>query len=158
MDTKQMMMAINDAVSNLKTNTKEVLDSATAKVQLDPIENNEEADQAFDIFYRLARHEVLSAQSSYIKKEFDESKKGLDDALDKMGINPEPIPGTTQELYHANGIKFSKRQNKNSTQVNTTDLLTQLARLGVEKAVVDKAVENATKEKRGNVYYIIEVD
>ena len=75
-----------------------------------------------------------------------------------MGVDPEPVPGTTKELYHANGIKFSKKQNKNGTQINVTDLLTQLARLGVEKAVVDKAVENATKEKRGNIYYVIEVD
>ena len=158
MNARDITLIVTDTIKNLKDGNSNIIDTATASITLEPTTSNEEADASFDIFHRLIRHETISAQHSYIKKEFEQSKKGLDEALTKMGIDSEPTPGTTKELYHANNIKLSKRQNNNSTQINTTDLLTQLARLGVEKAVVDKAVENSTKEKRGNIYYIIEVD
>ena len=158
MSARNFPLIISNAVRNIKDSNSSIIDTAASGTKLEPTTNNEEASTAFDMFHRLMRHEVLAAQHSYIKKEFDESKKGLDETLTKMGVDTEPVPGTTQVLYQANGIQFAKRQNKNTTQINTTDLLTQLARLGVEKAVVDKAVENATKEKRGNVYYVIEVE
>ena len=158
MDARDITLVVNDTVKNLRDGNSHIIDTAASTVVLESTPNNEEANAAFDMFHRLMTHEVVSAQHSHIKKEFDRSKKGLDEALSAMGVDPEPVQGTTKELYHANGIKFSKKHNKNGTQINVTDLLTQLARLGVEKAVVDKAVENATKEKRGNIYYVIEVD
>ena len=158
MDARDITLVVSDTIKNLIDGNSHIIDTATANATLESTTNNEENSIAFDMFHRLVRHEVLAAQHSYIKKVFDQSKKGLDEALHGIGIDPEPVPGSTKELYHANGIKFSKKQNKNSTQINVTDLLTQLARLGVEKAVVDKAVEEASREKRGNIYYVIEVD
>ena len=72
-----------------------------------------------------------------------------------MGIDPSPKPGQLVELYSDNLFVFDKKQNQDGTTTLVTDLVTQLARLGVEKDVVDKALKQATKPKRGNVYYQI---
>jgi hypothetical protein len=156
MKARDIHIKIGDALINLKEDQAKYCNDIMSKVSLEPADN-EETDKAFDMFHRLVRHELLSTQHSYIKKEFDNSKKGLDEALKKMDIDPDPEPGTTKELYNRDNVKLIKRQNKNSTQIDISQLLIQLARLGVKKSTVDKAVQNATKEKRGNIYYVIEL-
>jgi hypothetical protein len=57
-----------------------------------------------------------------------------------------------------NVLTYSKRQNKDTTVVKAVDLVTELAKLGVEKAVVDKAYVNASSTRKGNTYYEVRVN
>jgi len=57
------------------------------------------------------------------------------------------MPSSVQVLH------WSQRQNLDGETTLVVDLVTALARAGVEKDVVDKALKEATKVKRGNVYY-----
>jgi len=60
-------------------------------------------------------------------------------------------------LGESNVFQFSKKQNLDGETTLVVDLITALARAGVEKDVVDKALKEATKVKRGNVYYQVTV-
>jgi|TARA_R110000822_G_scaffold12978_7_gene46680 hypothetical protein len=157
MKKRDVTIALADSLSLISFDNKRIV-SKLAEDYTSTDSSNKDTEDAYDMHTRLIKHELLAAQHSYIKKEFDESKKGLDLALAGMGVDYKSIAGETKTLYHADGIKFSKRQNKDGNTTSLTDVLTQLACLGVEKAIVDKACSNANKPKKGNTYYIIEAD
>jgi SOS response regulatory protein OraA/RecX len=61
--------------------------------------------------------------------------------------------GTSKVMYSDTLYTFTKKRNADSVQVSAKDLATQLATLGVEKDIIDKAMEKANKVRRGNTYY-----
>jgi hypothetical protein len=117
--------------------------------------SNSETDNAHVMHKRMAAYEIMTTINSAIKKSADQAKKDLDTQLEEMSIDPASKPGQLVEMYSDYLFVFDKKQNQDGTTALVTDLVTQLARLGVEKDVVDKALKNATKPKRGNVYYQI---
>ena len=114
---------------------------------------NEEAVLQFDANFAMINYLVDSRESSYWKKASDKSKKSLDAAMEKLGIDPSGMPGDTVELFASNMLQFSKRQNEDGTSTLVVDLVTELSRLGVKKSIIDAALKKASKPKRGNVYY-----
>ena len=156
MSRRNLTIANVSAVSDLAEYTKKYVDQLVSDYKGSG--SNNETALAHDMYTRLVRHDILSCEHSYIKKEFDESKKGLDIALAGMQIDPNGVAGTTKVIYRDNGLKFSKRQNKDGPTTLLVDVLNQLARLGVDKSLVDQALRNAEKVKKGNTYYLIEAD
>jgi hypothetical protein len=156
MKKKDLTIAITDSLNDLREGTGHYV--ADLMEDFNGEGSNEDINDAFDMMQRLVRHDILASQHSYIKKEFDESKKGLDQAVAGLGLDPNGVAGSTKTIYHQDGIKFSKRQNKDGTTTLLTDVLNQLARLGVDKETVDTAMRNAEKPKKGNTYYLIEAD
>lgn len=159
MKNTDLFLAVSGSVDSLQTDTTNTARDLARDFQpQNPNElTNSEADELHSMHYYMIRHAMLAAQHSFVKKEFEQSKNILDDMVGRLGGSPLGTPGTTQELHDDGTLAFSKKQNKDGTSTLVVDLLTELARLGVEKAVIDKAMANATKPKRGNVYYEITV-
>ena len=151
-----LTIILNDTIKDLRNGTASDVDALMTDFNF--MGSNQEHDAAYNMVSQLVIHSILDTQHSYIKKEFDKSKKGLDLALAGLGIEPSGVAGETTEMYHADGVTFSKKRNKNGTTTLLTDVLNHLARLGVAKDLIDKAVAKAEKPKKGNTYYIIEVD
>ena len=155
MPNRTIQMALIDSVNIIIEFNYEKLKEW--KQQFVPVEgaSNTEVEAACEMNARLLRHELLIEQSAYIKKAVENSKKGLDDAIRDMGNDPEGVPGTTVELYSDKNFKFCKKQNATGTTMSNTEFQNQLSRLGVPQQTIKDAIRNATKEKRGNIYYEI---
>ena len=97
-------------------------------------------------------HKLSSVLGTKYKKAADDSKKALDILSTK-----EAIPNDTVHIFDSNVFLYSKKQNRSSSSVVVKDLITELSRLGVEKAVLDEAVSKATTERRGNIYHNVEI-
>ena len=100
---------------------------------------------------------IASRIGSYWGKNHVNAKKRLDNCMVTLGINDNGQAGRTLNLHESNIFEFTKRQNKDGEQLASTDLLNALARLGVEKSIVDQAVKLATKSRKGNTYYEVNV-
>lgn len=157
MKKRDMIMVKSDNEGRLERDIRDATESLLKDFKYDDNKSNYEANSDYVMQYLLVKHELVSTLQSYLKKEMDRSKKAIDGQLTDLDIDPASTPDSTKELYNNGTIAFSKKQNKNGSGVSTKDLLTELARAGVEKDVVAKAVAAATKEKRGNVYYLVEV-
>ena len=148
-------MALIDSVNTIVEFNYEKLEELKQQFIPPNGASNAEAEAACEMSGRLMRHELLIEQSAYIKKAVESSKKGLDDAIRDMGNDPEGVPGTTVELYSDKNFKFCKKQNATGTTMSITEFQNQLSRLGVSQETIKDAIRNATKEKRGNIYYEI---
>mgnify|MGYP003151105181 CR=1 FL=1 len=114
---------------------------------------NEEADRNANLHECMVDYLITSSFNSNFKKNVDDAKKALDNSV----FDSNGVPGQTMALGESNVFKFSKKQNNDGETTLVVDLLTALARAGVEKDVVDAAMKEATKTKRGNVYYQVTV-
>ena len=155
MNSKDVTITVIDAIANVSSTITFAIEKIVEAFVPPEGLSNSETDDAHIMHRRMAAYEVISTVHSAIKKSADQAKKDLDIQLNEMGIDPSPKPGQLVELYSDNLFVFDKKQNQDGTTTLVTDLVTQLARLGVEKDVVDKALKQATKPKRGNVYYQI---
>ena len=155
MNSKDVTITVIDAIANVSSTITFAIEKIVEAFVPPEGLSNSETDNAHIMHKRMAAYEVISTVHSAIKKSADQAKKDLDIQLNEMGIDPSPKPGQLVELYSDNLFVFDKKQNQDGTTTLVTDLVTQLARLGVEKDVVDKALKQATKPKRGNVYYQI---
>jgi hypothetical protein len=115
--------------------------------------DNEKADLEANMHNSMVNYLIYSSVNSKYKKYFDLGKTAMDTGVESLGTDPSGVAGTTLSLHENNVFTFTKRQNKNSEQTTVVDLCNALARAGVEKAVVDAAMKQATKPKKGNVYY-----
>ena len=111
--------------------------------------DNEAVTLGMDRHLSMANYIVHSMLNSRFKKEFDTSKK----ELDKLSDDPDGVAGHTKQIYSSNSFSFSKKQNKDGETTLIVDLVTALARAGVDKDMVDAALKSAKKPKRGNTYY-----
>tara|TARA_R100000781_G_scaffold7829_1_gene7386 strand:- start:2988 stop:3470 length:483 start_codon:yes stop_codon:yes gene_type:complete len=116
-------------------------------------QDNEQVNKEADMHNAMVNYIIYSAINSKYKKLFDTSKRALDSGADALGVDPTGIANKTLVLHDNGSFVFTKRQNKDGENVALTDVLNNLARAGVEKAVVDDAVKASTKPKKGNTYY-----
>lgn len=114
---------------------------------------NAEAEEGAERHNAMIHYIISSSLSSRFKKEAETSKKELDDLSD----DSDGVPGQTRLIYQSNEFAFAKKQNNDSEITLVVDLVTALARAGVDKEVVDAALKEAKKPKRGNVYYQVTV-
>ena len=113
---------------------------------------NSETVKAWEKQKAMSSYLVMAAVAGWANKEVTKTKKHLDEITD----NIEPMPSETVTVYDSGALVFTKKQNKTGETTLLTDVLTGLARAGVDKELVDKVVADATKEKKGNVYYVVE--
>jgi hypothetical protein len=144
-----------DGVALIQDFNRTRVDTLMENFTAPPDVSNINALNLHDMQARLLRHEILVTQKAYIEKEFDNSKKGLDSALEEMSLSNEAVAGEEVTLFQDDSFQFNKKQNKMGTKMSGTDLLNALARAGIEQDVLDIAVAEATKSKKGNTYYII---
>ena len=105
--------------------------------------------------HTVAKLVLAQALHPVAKMWLDEAKANVDREVDARDLL---IPGGEMILHEDNVFTFTKRMNKNPTTCSTRDLCIELARLGVEKAIVDKAFANAEKVRKGNVYYEVKAN
>lgn len=155
MINRDLKMVVSDLVDKIRTDTDEAVTGLMKSYGPDT-GTNQEVENRFNMNRMLARHEILATQHTYLKKEVDKSKKDLDHMLMDMELPTGGEAGEEVVLYDHDDLIFTKKQNKNGSGVAVKDLLTELAKAGVDKDVVAKAILAATKEKKGNIYYIVE--
>jgi len=96
---------------------------------------------------------VTQALNAKYKKAFDKAKNDLDTAAIALGVPYEGVAGSNLRIFESNEFTFRKKRNQDGATTLLTDFVIALARIGVEKSVIDAAMKTATKPKRGNVYY-----
>ena len=104
----------------------------------------------------MCEYKVFTELAGTYKKAADKAKKSLDTNATYLGKNINVEPDTRNTIYEGEFV-FVKRQNKDSTTTAVNDVVTELAKLGVDADVVRKAVANAEKVKRGATYYEVEL-
>ena len=119
--------------------------------------NNESVSKEASAHEAMFEYLIAARIAAYWVKNHANGKKRLDHCMTTLGIDSDGQPGKTLNLHESNVFEFTKRQNKDSQQMSSTDLLNALARLSVEKSVVDEAVKIATKPRKGNTYYEVNV-
>ena len=117
--------------------------------------DNEEINDLIELHTQMVNFLIMSVLASTYTKKYEEVKKAIDNAASDCGLEPEGVAGQTIIIKDNGQLIFSKRQNKDGEQCTIQDLLIQLQLLNVDKKTIDKAVEKATKPKRGNVYYMV---
>lgn len=120
--------------------------------------DNERADKEHSLYTAMLRFMKANTLRSVAKKWYENSKIDLDHALVQLHEDPEVVENTTKTFYSHQGLSFSKRRNTTSETLNSKKLITALNTLGVDPAVIKKAVEAATETRRGSVYYIVDTD
>jgi len=138
--------AVSDAMTDLTSEFK-----GSAK-------NNEETAAEHSMNIAMATQKIASKLTTRFKKDHDLSKKALDSACEQLVGTSSPVPGSTTTLYSDNMFVFSKRMNEDSAVCSAKDLMIELNKLGVDPDQIAKAKEAATKAKKGNVYYNVDVN
>ena len=151
-DLAKKLLEINDDISEVIDAAKQVF--ASNFVHVSPTASNEKQAIAADFNKYCVDYLIASQQSAYWKKEYDKAKINLDSTVD----DPIGVAGQVRELRSDNDFVFKKRQNNDGETTLVVDLVTALARAGVEKSVVDAALKQATKAKKGSTYYIVETN
>lgn len=119
--------------------------------------DNERAELEANMHEAMAQQQIAARLTTRFKKAHDISKKDLDLICERLGTSSESVPGTTTNLYEDKLYIFNKRQNVDSASCSSKDLITELNKLGVDPTLIEKAQKKATKPKKGNVYYNIDI-
>ena len=147
------LSTMQEEIDNIIHSTAVSLNNTFSSLTAD----NEKADLEANIHNSMVNYLIYSSINSKYKKYFDLGKTAMDTGVEALGNDPSGKAGITLNLHENNVFTFTKRQNKDGETTLVTDLVTALARAGVEKAVVDTALKQATKPKRGNTYYDVKV-
>ena len=104
----------------------------------------------------MCEYKVFTELASTYKKAAEKAKKSLDTNAAYLGCSVDTTPDERNTVYTGEFV-FIKRQNKDSTSTAVNDVVTELAKMGVDPFVVAKAVKAAAKVKRGATYYEVEL-
>jgi hypothetical protein len=156
MNSKQIRIELLDMQDKVVAPVEYVRD-AFEKLFTTQSKENELVEKQFTAHAAMTDYILVSALHSKYKKLFDKAKKALDKSAEGLGLDAEGLAGTTVTIHENDVFRFVKKRNQDGTSTLVVDLTTELARLGVEKSVVDKALKKATKPKRGNTYYEVEL-
>jgi hypothetical protein len=140
---------LSNAIRNSHAKLTEDFSSST--------QDNERTELEANMHEAMAQQKIAAKLATRFKSAHDASKKDLDTICDRLGVSPDPVPGTTTNLYEDKLYIFSKRQNVDSSVCSAKDLITELNKLGVDPTLITEAQKKATKPKKGNTYYNVEV-
>jgi len=115
--------------------------------------DNETTAQVSDLHSAMCDYIIVSSLATKYSKMLLASKKTLDRSVESMNGSSEGIPGQSVLLGKSNEFQFHKKQNHDGTSTLVVDLITELARAGVDQDIVNKAMKAATKPRKGNTYY-----
>jgi len=151
---KQSELAV--ILSNMQTEIDNIIHDTAVSLNntfVATSKDNETADKEATMHNMMVNFLVYSTMTSKYKKYYDLGKIAMDVGVESLGTDPTGKANATLNLHQNNVFVFTKRQNKDGETTLVVDLVTALARAGVEKSVVDAAMKQATKPKKGNVYY-----
>ncbi len=157
MNSVKVLTALSDLDNAVNTAVANAVQELTSGFQ-GTTENNERTQAEHVMNMAMATQKIASKLTTRFKKDHDLSKKALDLACENLGNSAVPVPGTTMDLYSDNMFVFSKRMNEDSSVCSAKDLIIELNKLGVDPDQIAKAKEAATKPKKGNVYYNVDVN
>mgnify|MGYP000736408635 CR=1 FL=1 len=113
--------------------------------------------QHADIHNAMASFILSTAINAWAKKLYDNDKKLLDQCVETIGIDSDGVAGMTKELYSNEVFAFNKRCNNDTTAIAVKDVIIALQRRGIDQDRLDQALDEATKPKKGNTYYVVGV-
>lgn len=159
MDELTLVKELSVMRKDIGTALKGCLDNLYAKYNppVDVVHSNSDTEQHYHMHMSMVDYKVFTELASTYKKAADMAKKHLDSNANDMVLDITTQPNETNTIYEGEFV-FSKRQNKDSTSVAVKDVVTELAKAGVDSAQVNKAVLAATKPKKGAVYYEVELN
>ena len=156
MRQKDVAILLSDMDAHITEAINDAHTAMTSRFSSDAA-SNAVANKEAHVHNLMADYLITSQLHSRFKKAYDYTKKHLDKGLIALYKGCEGIPGTTTTLHSDNIYHFDKRQNVDGECTLVVDLVTALSRSGVEKDIIDAALKQATKPKRGNVYYEIKL-
>lgn len=134
---------INMLIGTLSTNISKMVMETVAVLDKDftsDSTDNEQVAKEADLYSAMNQYMIYTILNS-------QYKKALDKFSERLGNYTNGTPNNSRIISEINNLYFSKKQNKDGTSTLVTDLITALARVGVEKSIVDDAIKQATKVK-----------
>ena len=117
--------------------------------------DNEQAHKQFNMHTAMGQFMLVSGLNSTYKKAYDSAKELLDNEADALGLSTNMKDGEDRTVFQNNMFSFVKKRNKGGETTSIKDFIIELNKMGVEKDTIEKAFENATKPKKGSVYYSV---
>jgi len=144
--------------SKMHKDVTNIIDAALLKLnclfQASTVDNAKVVQQS-EVHDAMANLFIMSRLNSIYKKDYDEAKKRLDRACTELDINVEVVSGDGRIIFQNNIFAFTKNRNASSSTLSAKDLVIQLNKLGIDKAIIQEAIENASRPRMGNVYYSV---
>lgn len=161
MEDKMSTIKVLTVLSDLDNKINQAMVDAMTDLTADfkgSTDNNEQTEAEHVMNIAMATQKIASKLTTRFKKDHDQSKKALDRACENLVGSSSATPGETTTLYSDSLFVFSKRMNEDSFVCSAKDLVIELNKLGVDPDIIAKAQEAATKVKKGNVYYNVDVN
>ena len=117
--------------------------------------DNDKANKQFNMHHAMGQFVLVSGLNSTYKKAYDSAKELLDTEADALGLSTDMKDGEARTVFQNNMFSFVKKRNKGGDTTSIKDFMIELNKLGVEKDTIEKAFGNATKPKKGSVYYSV---
>jgi len=117
--------------------------------------DNEQAHKQFNMHHAMGQFMLVSGLNSTYKKAYDSAKELLDNEADALSLSTDMKDGEDRTVFQNNMFSFVKKRNKGGETTSIKDFIIELNKMGVEKDTIEKAFENATKPKKGSVYYSV---
>ena len=118
-------------------------------------QDNDKANKQFNMHTAMGQFVLVSGLNSTYKKSYDKAKEELDESANALGLGTDMKDGEDRTVFQNNMFSFVKKRNKGGETTSIKDFIIELNKLGVEKDTIEKAFENATKPKKGSVYYSV---
>ena len=118
-------------------------------------QDNAKANKQFNMHTAMGQFVLVSGLNSTYKKSYDKAKEELDESANALGLGTDMKDGEDRTVFQNNMFSFVKKRNKGGETTSIKDFIIELNKLGVEKDTIEKAFENATKPKKGSVYYSV---
>ena len=118
-------------------------------------QDNDKANKQFDMHTAMGQFMLVSGLNSTYKKAYDKAKEELDESANALGLSTNMKDGEGRTVFQNSMFSFVKKRNKGGDTTSIKDFMIELNKLGVEKDTIEKAFGNATKPKKGSVYYSV---
>ena len=118
-------------------------------------QDNDKANKQFTMHPAMGQVVLVSGLNSTYKQAYDKAKEELDESANALGLGTDMKDGEDRTVFQNNMFSFVKKRNKGGETTSIKDFIIELNKMGVEKDTIEKAFENATKPKKGSVYYSV---
>ena len=154
MKQSEVMAMVSELSKDIKLAQTKALSELMAEFS-PSTSDNEQANKQYEMHTAMGEFMLVSGLNSTYKKAYDNAKALLDDAAKELNLSTELEDGEARTVFQNNMFSFVKKRNKGSNTTSIKDFMVELNKLGVEKDMMQKAFENATKPKKGSVYYSV---
>jgi hypothetical protein len=152
MRPSEIAMSIADMQNEIVVKYHELLNTEYVPVDGD---SNMVTDIKATIHEEMAKYIKMNTLAAWSGKEASKAKDKIHESLEILEMSTDPVEGTEVTIYEDQDFLIRKKQNRHGISISSTDLEIELTRLGVEKDILDKAKDAASKERKGAVYFTI---